>query len=145
MKIEIIQNENITETEVIIRAKVLDEELQEIISCLSLIGNTVAGEKGSAVTFVPLKDIYYFESVDNKTFFYTRDEIYEVKARLYELEERLKLTSFVRISKSAIANLKKLKSIKRIKGARLEADLINGERLVVSRQYVIDIKNKLGV
>ncbi len=145
MKIEIIQNENINETEITIKAKVLDEELSEVIACLSLIGNTVAGEREGVVSFVPLKDIYYFESVDNKTFFCTKDEVYEIKSRLYELEEKLSNTTFVRISKPVIANLKKLKSIKRTKGARLEALLANGEKLLVSRQYVNTIKDKLGV
>ena len=145
MKIEIIQDKSITETEVIIKANCLNEELSEIISCLSLIGNTVAGERAGAVSFIPLKDIYYFESVDNKTFFYTKDEVFEIKSRLYELEEKLSNTTFVRISRSVIANLRKLKSIKRTKGARLEALLANGEKVIVSRQYVNGIKNKLGV
>lgn len=145
MKIEIIQNENIKETEIIIKTREMTDELSEIIACLSLIGNTVAGTKDSAVTFVPLREILYFESVDNKTFFYTKDEVYEVKSKLYELSEKLANTSFVRISKSTIANLKKLRSIKRAKGSRLEGELINGEKLLVSRQYVNEIKKKLGV
>ena len=145
MKIEIIQNEDFKETEITIKAKYIDEELSEILACLSLIGNTVAGERDGAVSFIPLKDIYYFESVDNKTFFYTKDEVYEIKARLYELSEKLSNTSFVRISKSVIANLRKLKSIRRTKGSRLEALLANGEKLLVSRQYVSTIKDQLGV
>lgn len=145
MKIEIIQNESIKETEITIKAKLIDDELSEVIACLSLIGNTVAGEREGIVSFIPLKDIYYFESVDNKTFFYTKDDVFEIKARLYELCEKLANTSYVRISKSTIANLRKLKSIKRSTGARLEAELTNGEKLMVSRQYVNEIKNKLGV
>ncbi|MBE6587432.1 MAG: LytTR family transcriptional regulator [Ruminococcaceae bacterium] len=145
MKIEIIQNEGCKETEITIKAKYIDEELSEILACLSLIGNTVAGVKEGVVSFIPLRDIYYFESVDNKTFIYTKDDVYEIKSRLYELEEKLSNTSFVRISKSTIANLKKLRSIKRAKGSRLEAELVSGEKLIVSRQYVNEIKNKLGV
>ena len=45
MKIEIIQSEDFKETEITIKAKYIDEELSEILACLSLIGNTVAGEK----------------------------------------------------------------------------------------------------
>lgn len=145
MKIEIIQNEEIKETEITIKTKLLDDELSEVIACLSLIGNTVAGIKDSAVTFVPLREILYFESVDNKTFFYTIGEVYEIRSRLYEICERLSDTYFVRISKSTVANLKKLRSIKRAKNARLEAELINGEKLLFSRQYVNEIKNKLEV
>lgn len=145
MRIEIIQNESIIETEITIKARCVDEELSEVIACLSLIGNTVAGAKDGVISFVPLRDIFYFESVDNKTFFYTKDEIYEVKTKLYEILEKLSDTYFVRISKSTVANLRKLKSIKRAKGSRLEADLVNGEKLIVSRLYVNDIKKKLGV
>ena len=145
MRIEIIQNDNVKETEITIKAKMLDEELSEVIACLSLIGNTVAGIQDSVVTFISIRDILYFESVDNKTFFYTKDQVYEIRSRLYEICEKLSDTHFVRISKSTVANLKKLRSIKRVKGSRLEAELINGEKLLVSRQYVNDIKNKLGV
>jgi len=145
VKIKIIQNETIQETEITIRARHIDDELSEVITCISLIGNTLVGEKEGIISIVALKDIYYFESVDNKTFFYTKEDVFETKSRLYELCEKLANTSFIRISKSTIVNLRKLKNIKRSAGARLEAELVNGEKLMVSRQYVNDIKNKLGV
>lgn len=39
---------------------------------------------------VHISDIYYMESVERKTFLYTKDEIYMTNKKLYELEEMLK-------------------------------------------------------
>ena len=64
---------------------------------------------------------------------------------MYQLEEKLVNTPFVRISKSLIANLKKIYSIKSEKNSRMCITLSNGEKLIVSRQYLNDIKEKLGV
>jgi len=94
---------------------------------------------------VPLRDVLYFETVDGKTFFYTENATFETAARLYQLEEKLAGTSFARISKSTIANLKKLRCIKAEKYSRLCATLVTGEKLMVSRQYMDGIKQKLGV
>ncbi len=145
MKIQIIQDEAFEQTEIVIRARRIDDELAEVISCLSLIGNTVSGFSGGVLKIVPLCDVLYFESVDNKTFFYTQEDVFEIRSRLYELEEKFTQASFVRISKSCIVNFKKLKAIRRASHSRLEAELLNGEKLMVSRQYMTLIKNRLGV
>ena len=54
-------------------------------------------------------EVFYFESVDNRTFLYTETQVLEIKKRLYELEEILSDKDFVRISKTTIVNLKKIK------------------------------------
>ena len=76
---------------------------------------------------------------------YTAAETYESTQRLYQLEEMLEKTTFARISKTAIANLSKMRSIKPIGGSRLVAAMVNGEKVQVSRAYVQEIKRKLGV
>ena len=95
--------------------------------------------------FIPLNDILYFEAVDSKIFFYTSGKMYESALKLYKIEETTKNMSFARISKTTIANLRKMTSIKKAENARLIATMISGEKLVVSRQYVSEIKRKLGV
>jgi DNA-binding LytR/AlgR family response regulator len=59
-----------------------------------------------------LKDIFYFESVEGKIFFYTASECYESTVKLYKIEESLQNTKFARVSKNTIANLSKMRSIK---------------------------------
>ena len=69
----------------------------------------------------------------------------EAMAKLYKIEESLKNLRFSRISKTVIANLDKMLSIRKAENSRLTATLVNQEKLIVSRQYVSEIKKKLGV
>ncbi|MBO5212785.1 MAG: LytTR family transcriptional regulator DNA-binding domain-containing protein [Clostridia bacterium] len=145
MKITVTQNSSVSETQVHIICSQMSSELEEIISNLGLCDHTFAGILNNEIFFIPMKDILYFESVDKKTFFYTNESTYESKIRLISIDQNLDNTYFSRISKTVIANLKKLKSIKPDKSSKLIATLLNGEKLMVSRKYVMDIKKKLGV
>ncbi len=145
MKINITQDSNITETEITILCKQIDSELEAVISSLGLINNTVPGKSDGETFFISLGEVLYFETIDNKTFFYTNDKIYETPTKIYQLEEKLADTPFVRISKSSIMNIQKVKSIRSEENSKLMATLLNGERIVVSRQYMQSIKIKLGV
>ena len=88
--------------------------------------------------------IYYTESIDKRTYVYTKEECYETKYRLYELEEILN-ANFLRVSKSLVVNIRKVKSVRSELNGRMIAELLNGEKIVISRSYVKDLKRKLGV
>ena len=145
MKITIHEDPNISEIEISIVCPQMTEELRDMIANIGLIGHTFAGEKDGETFFIPVKDIFYFESVEGSIFFYTEKAMYKATARLYKIEECLQNLNFVRISKTVIVNLRKMQSIKQAEHSRLIATLINGEKIVVSRQYVPEIKKKLGV
>ena len=68
-----------------------------------------------------------------------------MKHKLYELEELFCGTDFFRASKSYIVNLKKVKSIRPAFNGRFEAHMKNGEKVMISRQYVPVLKEKLGL
>jgi len=89
-------------------------------------------------------NVFYMEAVDKKTFLYCERDVYESKLKLYELEE-LALTDFFRISKSVIVNLSKIKSLSPSLSGRVEAVLTNSERVIISRQYVSELKKALGI
>ena len=91
-----------------------------------------------------LSQIYYFEAVDDKCFAYTKDSCLEIKSRLYEIEQSLDFR-FFRCSKSMICNIRKIKSVKAESNARMRAELLNGEIVVISRSYVKELKKKLGL
>ncbi|MBQ2732706.1 MAG: LytTR family transcriptional regulator DNA-binding domain-containing protein [Clostridia bacterium] len=145
MKITIVEDPNVNETEISIVCAKMTDEIKNIVSNISTVGLTFMGRKENETFIVPIDDIFYFESVDGKIFFYTQNETYEAEARLYQVEESLKSLKFSRISKTVIANLDKMLSIKKAENSRLVATLKNKEKLVVSRQYVTEIKKKLGV
>ena len=74
-----------------------------------------------------------------------KKEVYEVREKLYTLEGMLPVESFMRASKSAILNLNKVKSLSQAFGGRFEAVLDNGEKTIISRQYVPVLKERLGL
>ncbi|MBO4591401.1 MAG: LytTR family transcriptional regulator DNA-binding domain-containing protein [Eubacterium sp.] len=126
-----------------IRCHKISEDVQEIIAFVkSRQGQLSAVMDGQNVE-VPLIDIFYAESVDNRVFIYTAKESYEVKLKLYELEDMMRGRSFLRVQKSMLLNLMKIKSIKPALSGRYSAILKNGEEVVISRKYVSDLKETL--
>ena len=133
------------EEEVIIRCQELDDDLLRLINRLKSGKARITGYQGSKLRQLLPKEIYYFESVDNKVFAYCEQEVFEVKEKLYEIEERFQQTDFQRISKSVIVNVSLIESIAPMLGSRLEATMQNREKVIISRQYVPELKKKLGI
>ena len=123
------------------------EKTADILNAIDLLENGSGGitvTKDRSTYFCKLTQIYYAESVDKHTYVYTRDDCYESRDRLYELEEKLG-TYYVRISKSMIVNLRKIQNVRAEPGGRMVAVLLNGEQVVISRSYVKEIKRRLGI
>jgi DNA-binding LytR/AlgR family response regulator len=145
MRITIIEPEDGEEDEIMIRCRHLDKRLLKLIYAIK------AGEEKITVLHdgnyfqVAPEEIYYFEAVDNKVFLYLEKEVYETKRKLYELEQIFQGTDFFRASKSCIVNLAKVKSLSPAFNGRFEAFMRNGERVMISRQYVSALKEKLGL
>ena len=96
-------------------------------------------------TPVYISKVLYFEAVDRNVFAYTTSEIFRIKKTLYDLEELTQNDHFVRISKSVIVSIKAVKKISPEAGRRLKLLLRNGEWIIVSRNYVGDLKKSLGM
>lgn len=121
------------------------EETPQITEAIRLLeGNAgrIAVMKDGQKLFCDVRAIYYVESVDKRTFIYTKEGCYETKLRLYELEEELG-PLFARCSKAMIVNLRKVRQLNSEMGGRLCATLLNGEDIVISRSYVKEIKRRL--
>lgn len=87
-----------------------------------------------------LEDVYYFEALDEKVFACTKEKVYELKVRLYEIEQTYAPLHFVRCSKSVVLNLMLLDSISPALNGRFFAHMKNGEKLIISRQYAPALK-----
>lgn len=144
-KISITEIGNDQEEEVVIRCHEVNDEVLSIVQKLKKNDNIILGSSGSEVFRIPIKDIFYIESVDNKTFIYCQNQVFDTKARLYELEEKLAGTKMFRCSKAMILNLAKVRSVAPSMNGRFEARLTNGESVIISRQYVPNLKKRLGM
>lgn len=122
------------------------EVTQEIINLrdhAESVGGSISGMTDGRSVILPLSDILYFEAVDEKVFAYTESDVADVRGRLYEYEDRLSDKGFARISKSILVHLNKIKSIAPSTGRKFEAELCNGERVIISRQYAAYLKKIL--
>ncbi|KGM45038.1 LytTR family DNA-binding domain-containing protein [Neobacillus niacini] len=145
MKISIEEISKELGEEILIRCHEVDDKIYEIVNKLKTDDLFILGYQNDGVHRLNLRDIYYFEAVDGKVFSYCKDNVLEVKQKLYELEELCKEKNCFRASKSTILNMAKITSIYPSISGRFEAVLDNGERAVVSRQYVPVLKNMLGL
>ena len=128
---------------IIIEYPILDTKTKRLIKKMEALDFMVSGNSKGKIFQVHISDIYYMESVERKTFLYTKDEIYMTDKKLYELEEMLRGTGIIRISKSCLMNMDMLYSIRQLMNSQLEATLLNGEKLIVARTYLKNIKNIL--
>jgi len=145
MKLTILEDETLTETEVVIRCPRADERVMRMAAALSPDAGRLPATADGATFLLDPEDILYIESVDKKTFLYLPDKMYETPMRLYELEDRLSGHDFFRATRSSIINLARVRSLRPDLGSRLLVTLDNGERCTVSRQYVPAIREKLGI
>lgn len=106
---------------------------------------TVNGAANGKTYRLKLGDIYYFEVVDGASFLYGRKDVYSCKLKLYEFEALCSGTLLFRCSKSMVLNAGKIDYILPSFSGRFEAVLENGEKVIVSRQYVAALKRLLGV
>lgn len=143
MKITIEELKDGEEEELILRTNKMDEQLLQLIYNVKMKTSRITGSMDDRIYVIAPRDIYYIESVDNKVFIYTKDVMYESKQKLYEFEEQFKNTDFFRASKSVILNRSKIKSLSPAFNGRLEALLLNGEKVIISRQYVTVLKRML--
>ena len=145
MKLIINQTPEIEETEIVIRCSYVTPELRDIIDRINLYSVTLQGKLGDSIYNIPASNILYIDSVERKSFLYGSQNTYECKRKLYELEDLLKNLNFIRISKNTIVNIKAIKSVKPIEVSRMEVQLKNGEKLIVTRNYLKNFKKSFGL
>jgi len=145
LKLNIEQSNTYSEVEITIKCNIIDESLENLISSLRLYNSTISGKKDEKIYFLKPEDVLYFDTVDEKVFIYTVDSVYETNLKLYEIEGRFAGTGIIRVSKSVILNLIKIDYVSPLLNGRIEAALQNGEKVIISRQYVPAFKDKLGL
>ena len=145
MKITLNQDPAFPETEIIINCPQADEDILRLVAMLRIHQHKLVGLREGESHLLDIKDILYIDTADKRTFLYTADAVYESPLRLYEMEERFGAGDFFRASKSAVVNLARVKSLSPMLGGKIEVLLENNERLMVSRQYVPGLRQKLGI
>ena len=145
MKINLDIDGKYDDTEVIIRAPHLNNDIERMVAMMRMIDMQIAVRKDNETYLLDTDKILYIEAVDRKTFVYTNSDSYESELKLYEIEQELIERDFLRISKNSIVNLRKIKSLKTDVNRKIRITLQNGEQIVVSRMYSDELRRKLGL
>ena len=145
MNIEVATNiskeyENIKIT---LQAPELNEEVQNILNNLTSIceeKNIIVGNKDNEIFLLKIKDIIYFFSDEKYNYAKTKEGIFRVKDRLYELEEKYSRNKFIRISSAYIINLNKTKSFDVSQIGSIVAKMEDGKNILVSKRRIKEVK-----
>lgn len=97
---------------------------------------------GDDIRFVLLDDIFMFKAKDKKVEVFTENTSYIIRKSLVNVESSLN-SSFIRISKSAIVNIKRIQRVSPSFKGTMFIHLDNDIRDSISRKYLPDFKKAL--
>ncbi|MBP5491651.1 MAG: LytTR family transcriptional regulator DNA-binding domain-containing protein [Clostridiales bacterium] len=80
-------------------------------------------------------EIYYLDHIERKLFAYTKDGVFRIMNTLASCEEMLWTYGFVRVSKSNLINIYKIRQLKPDLNMKVYASFDNGERICINRSY----------
>ena len=146
MQIEIEIDERCQKPKIIIRTDKMTDEVGEIVKRLSAQQPKAgAGFRDGTVELLEPDSLLRVYTSGGKVLAQTERGAYQLRLRLYALEQRLDRQTFVRISHAEIVNLKKVKEFDLSLAGTICVRLADGTVTYVSRRYVARIKQILGI
>lgn len=146
MLLEIKIDEKCTETRVMIVSSEMNDEVSEIVKKLSAQPSFIlAGFRNSEMAILNPDEIIRIYAARQKVYAVTGDGEYTLRLRIYEIEDRLSSSGFLRISSSEIINLKKVQGFDLDYSGTICVNFKNGSTAFASRRYVAKIKQTLGI
>lgn len=143
MKLTINTSDNFIEPEIIVNCRCINEYIEKVINSIKSLDMKITGRKDGCEYILEIADIVYIENIEKRTFLYTLSDTYESPFRLYELEVKLVSLDFLKASRYCLVNMKYIKSIEMELNSRLIITMPRDIKLIVSRQYASEIKQKL--
>ena len=125
---------------VIVEYPEYDRTVERLVSRIKDLNISFTGKADGKTFSIDIPDIYYIENVERKIFLYSKKDIYRFDGTMSDIDSAIADTDLVRISRTCFMNVSNLKEIMQMKNSHLEAVLDNGEKLIVSRKYLKDIK-----
>lgn len=139
-------DEECNELKVVLAKNILDSEVQDIMKKLSdEKPKDMIAYKGKTMFPLEFENIYRIYSNNNKILALTKNEEFNLKHRLYELENLLCEKTFVRISNSEFVNINKVEKFDLSLAGTIKICFINGDTTFVSRRYIAKVKGFLGL
>ena len=149
MKLNLYKDKNIKEEKVDIHFTNMRPVIKQLIDTVKSERPTLSGrpadedlDDGEEI-ILDAKEIYYLDHVDRKLFAYTKDGVFRIMNTLANCEEMLWNYGFVRVSKSNLINIYKIKQLKPDTNMKVYASFDNGDRICINRSYNKSFKEYL--
>ena len=104
----------------------------------------LTGSYDSEIIKIDINDVICFISENNKVYALIGDKKYQIRYRLYQIEE-LNLNMFIKINQSCLANKTKIKRFETTIGGALKVVFKNGYIDFISRRELKNVKNRMGL
>lgn len=147
---EIKINTNISsefeETSITINAPELTEEIQSLIQYVSNINavpSQIVASQNNKIYFIDLDRVVCFFSKDKYNYVKTKEGIYKIKQKLYELENLLRQKDFIRISNSCMIHINQVECFDTSVLGTVLVNLKDGTQETVSKRRVAQIMRLL--
>lgn len=125
---------------VIVEYPEYDQTVERLVNKIKNLSVSFTGKADGKTFSIDISDIYYIENVERKIFLYSKKDVYRFDGNMTDIDSAITDTDLVRISRTCFMNVSHLREIMQMKNSHLEAVLDNGEKLIVSRKYLKDIK-----
>lgn len=102
------------------------------------------GKKDHQYEIINYQDVIFIESFGRDIYLYTNDYSYQIKDKLYAIEEKYAGFGFIRINKSQIVNKAYIEKIKPLINSRIKIVLKNKKVLEISRNYLDQFRESIG-
>ena len=123
------------EEEIVLRYRKMTPEISTLIERINQETMTLLGRFEEKQYRITPAEIYYFESVDERLFAYTKTQTLQIMMTVTEVEHLLTESGFFRCNKSMVLNVNRVIAVKSEMGNRINATLDNGEHVMISRHY----------
>lgn len=146
MNIEIKVDSKYIEPKLVVYTNEITEDLKKIIENINTNqANNIQGYKEKKLYILDQKKIKTVYSENGKVYAEKDNDTYELKNRIYELEEMLDKKIFVRISNSEIVNFKNVENLDFSFTGTIKLNFKDGTNTFVSRRYIPKIKKFLKI
>lgn len=144
MRVEIKVSAEIKEPYAVIYTNAITGEVIKIRSILEVQKPVVSVADGERIIVLTPEEIYMIRTENENVVVYNKDHRYISDRRLYEMEALLG-NGFLRISKSTIINLRMIDYVEPMFNGMMMILLKNGNKDFISRKYLPQLKQYLGI
>lgn len=131
------------EESVVIRFKEMTPTINKIINILHNEKTKLWGRIDDENICIDIDEILYLESVDDKVFAYTKENVLRIDGSLNSFMLEIEDETFFRCSKSMIINVNRVISLKSLSSNRIDATMEGGEYIIISRRYAVEFRKLL--